>query len=61
VKTSFFRGTLKGDCGPDKANKKWSPEEDERLKSLIEANTSIHLIAAKLKRPLRGVKTEPES
>jgi hypothetical protein len=35
---------------PENANNKWIPEEDARLKSLIEANTSIDLIAAKLKR-----------
>jgi hypothetical protein len=31
-------------------NNKWTPEEDALLKSLIEANTSIHLVATKLKR-----------
>jgi hypothetical protein len=36
--------------GPENSNNKWTPEEDARLKSLIEANTSIHLVAAKLKR-----------
>jgi hypothetical protein len=35
---------------PQNSNNKWTPEEDARLKSLIEANTSIDLIAAKLKR-----------
>jgi hypothetical protein len=35
---------------PENSSNKWTPEEDARLKSLIEANTSIHLIAAKLKR-----------
>jgi hypothetical protein len=41
---------------PENSNNKWTPEEDARLKSLIEANTSIHLIAAKLKRSVDGVK-----
>jgi hypothetical protein len=35
---------------PENSNNKWTPEEDARLKSLIEANTSHHLIAEKLKR-----------
>jgi hypothetical protein len=35
---------------PENSNNNWTPEEDARLKSLIEANTSIDLIAAKLKR-----------
>jgi hypothetical protein len=35
---------------------KWTPEEDARLKSLVEANTSIHLIAAKLKRSVVAVR-----
>jgi hypothetical protein len=37
---------------PENSNNKWTPEEDARLKSLIEANTSIDLIAAKLKRSI---------
>jgi hypothetical protein len=35
---------------PENANNKWTPEEDALLKSLLEANSSIDLIAAKLKR-----------
>jgi hypothetical protein len=35
---------------PENSNNKWTPEEDALLKSLIEANTSIDLIAAMLKR-----------
>ena len=37
---------------------KWMPEEDERLKTLLEANTftSIHLVAAKLKRSVAAVR-----
>jgi hypothetical protein len=27
---------------PEKSNNKWTPEEDARLKSLIEANMSTH-------------------
>jgi hypothetical protein len=38
------------------ANNKWTTDEDVRLKSLIEANTSVHLIAAKLKRSIPSVK-----
>jgi hypothetical protein len=34
----------------------WTAEGDDRLKSLIEANLSIHLIAAKMKRTTQGVK-----
>jgi hypothetical protein len=41
---------------PENANNKWTPEEDVRLKSLIEANTSIHLIAAKLKRSVSAIR-----
>jgi hypothetical protein len=35
---------------------KWTPEEDELLKSLIESSKSIHSIAAKLQRSLSAVK-----
>jgi hypothetical protein len=41
---------------PENSNNKWTPEEDARLKSLIEANTSIDLIAAKLKRPVTAAR-----
>ena len=41
---------------PENSNNKWTPEEDARLKSLIEANTSIDLIAAKLKRSVSATK-----
>ncbi len=37
--------------------RRWTSEEDIRLKSLIEADTSTHLIAAKLKRTTQGVKS----
>jgi hypothetical protein len=33
----------------------WTAEDDDRLKSLIEANMSTHLIAAKMKRTTHGV------
>jgi hypothetical protein len=36
---------------------KWTPEEDERLKTLLEANTSILLVAVKLKRSVAAVRT----
>ena len=42
---------------PENSNNKWTPEEDARLKSLIEANTSIHLIAAKLKRSVPALRS----
>ena len=42
---------------PENNNNKWTPEEDARLKSLIEANTSIHLIAAKLKRSVPAIRS----
>jgi hypothetical protein len=38
------------------SSNRWTREEEERLKSLIEANTSILLIAAKLKRTVQAVK-----
>jgi hypothetical protein len=41
---------------PENSNNKWTPEEDARLKTLIEANMSIHLIAAKMKRTTQAVK-----
>jgi hypothetical protein len=34
----------------------WTAEDDERLKSLIEASVSIHLVAAKMKRTIQAVK-----
>ena len=42
---------------PENSNNKWTPEEDARLKSLIEANTSIHLIAAKLKMSVPAIRS----
>jgi hypothetical protein len=36
---------------------RWTPEEDERLKTLLEANTSILLVAVKLKRSVTAVRT----
>jgi hypothetical protein len=41
---------------PENSNNKWTPEEDALLKSLIEANTSIHLVAAKLKRSVGAIR-----
>ena len=35
----------------------WTAENDERLKSLIEASVSIDLVAAKMKRTTQGVKS----
>jgi hypothetical protein len=34
----------------------WTPEEVDLLRTLLEANSSIHLIAAKLKRTVSAVK-----
>jgi hypothetical protein len=45
---------------PENSNNKWTPEEDARLKSLIEANTSIDLIAAKLKRSVPAIKARAQ-
>jgi hypothetical protein len=39
------------------SNRKWTPAEDERLKTLFESNTSIHLVAVKLKRSVAAVRT----
>jgi hypothetical protein len=39
----------------------WTAEDDDRLKSLIEANMSIHLIAAKMKRTTQAVKYRANS
>ena len=41
---------------PSLKGRSWTAEDDERLKSLIEANLSIHLVAAKMKRTTQGVK-----
>jgi hypothetical protein len=38
------------------ANKLWTPEEDKRLKSLIETSISLDLVAAKLQRSVSAVK-----
>jgi protoporphyrinogen oxidase len=38
------------------ANKLWTPEEDERLRSLIETSISLNLVAAKLQRSVSAVK-----
>jgi hypothetical protein len=34
----------------------WTPEEVDRLRTMLEANSSIHLIAAKMKRTVHAVK-----
>ena len=36
---------------------KWTPEDDERLKTLLESNASIHLVAIKLKRSVVAVRS----
>jgi hypothetical protein len=41
---------------PGLKGRAWTAEDDDRLKSLIEASVSIHLVAAKMKRTTQGVK-----
>jgi hypothetical protein len=41
---------------PENTNNKWTPEEEALLKSLIEANMAMHLIAAKLKRSVSAIR-----
>jgi hypothetical protein len=41
---------------PKNTNNVWTPEEDKRLKSLIERSMSMHAIAAKLQRSVSAVK-----
>jgi hypothetical protein len=41
---------------PSLKGRTWTAEDDGRLKSLIEASVSIHLVAAKMKRTTQGVK-----
>ena len=36
--------------------KPWTPEEDERLRTLLEAGTSLFLVAAKLRRTLAATR-----
>jgi hypothetical protein len=38
-------------------NRPWTPEEDERLRSMLEGGDSVWLVAAKLKRTTKAVKT----
>jgi hypothetical protein len=45
---------------PENTNTKWTPEDDARLKSMIEANTSAHFIAAELKRSVNAVKARAQ-
>ena len=42
---------------PGLKGRAWTAEDDERLKSLIEAGVCIHLVAAKMKRTTQGVKS----
>jgi len=41
---------------PGLKGRPWTAEDDDRLKSLIEANMSTHLIAAEMKRTIQAVK-----
>ena len=41
---------------PGLKGRAWTAEDDERLKSLIEASVSIDLVAAKMKRTTQAVK-----
>ena len=45
---------------PENSNNKWTQEEDARLKSLIEADTSLHLIAEKLKRSVPAIRARAQ-
>jgi hypothetical protein len=49
--------TLNGEINSQPTNepKKWTPEEDERLRNLVESNMSIHLVAAALNRSAPAV------
>jgi hypothetical protein len=42
--------------GPRLKGRAWTAEDDDHLKSLIEASVSIDLIAAKMKRTTQTVK-----
>jgi hypothetical protein len=42
---------------PRLKSRAWTAEDDDRLKSLIEAGVSMDLIAAKMKRTTHGVKS----
>jgi hypothetical protein len=37
--------------------RRWTAEDDDRLKSLLEAGAPLHLIAAMMKRTTEGVKS----
>ena len=41
---------------PRNSSKRWTPEEDDLLRTLIETGTSALLIAAKLKRGVHATK-----
>jgi len=41
---------------PKNTNNVWTPEEDKRLKSLIESSLPIHSVAATLQRSVSAVK-----
>ena len=41
---------------PGLKGRAWTADDDDRLKSLIEASVSIDLIAAKMKRTTQGVR-----
>jgi hypothetical protein len=41
---------------PGLKGRAWTAEDDERLKSLIEAGVSMNLVAAKMKRTIQAVK-----
>jgi hypothetical protein len=43
--------------GPRLKGQPWTAEDDARLKSMMEASMSMHLIAAKMKRTPQGVKS----
>jgi hypothetical protein len=40
---------------------RWTKEDDERLRSMAEANMSIYLIAAKLDRSTEGIRARAQT
>ena len=49
------RGEGEGEMNSDR-NRPWTPEEESRLRTLVEEGTSAMLIAAKLKRTVAAIR-----
>jgi hypothetical protein len=47
---------LTGTEVPKNVNNKWTPDADDQLRSLIQSNTSIHFVAAEMKRSAPALK-----